>query len=77
MSLTLFQLDDLARVNLHLRLPVSLILAQPPVTGEHVIFAMNWNHDLNAVQEPASIHAVVGVSNDQAIDLEKGWRKNT
>lgn len=70
MSPTLFHLQDLARVNFHLCLPVSLILIQPAVAGEHVMLPMDWNHNLNAVQEPAGTHAFVGVANHQTVDLE-------
>lgn len=67
---TLFHVQDLAGVNLHLCLAISFIFAQPAVTGEHVMLSMDWNHDLNAVQEPAGTHAFIGVSNHHTVDLE-------
>lgn len=67
---TLFHLQDLAGVNLHLRLAISLVLIQPAVTGEHVMLPVNWNHDLNAVQEPTRVHARVGVANHESVELE-------
>ena len=67
---TLFHVQDLAWVNLHLRLAVGLVLVQPAVTGEHVMLSVDWNHNLNTVQEPAGTHALVGVANHQTIDLE-------
>lgn len=66
---TLFYVQDLAGVNLHLRLAVSFVLAQPAVTGEHVMLPTDWNHDLNAVQEPAGAHAFVVVADHQTVDL--------
>lgn len=70
MSPTLFHVQDLAWVNLHLCFAVSLILIQPAMTGEHVMPSMDWDHNLNAVQEPAGTHAFVGVANHQTVDLE-------
>lgn len=67
---TLFHVQDLAGIDLHLCLAVSLIPVQPAVTGEHVLLSMDWNHELNTVQEPAGTHAFVGVTNHQTVDLE-------
>ena len=69
MTPTLFAVQDFAGIDLHLCLAVRLIPAQPAVAGEHVVFALVWNHDLNAVQEPACAHALVGVSNHKTVDL--------
>ena len=69
---TLLHVQDLTRVNLHLCLAVSLIPAEPAVTGEHVMFPVDRDHDLNTVQEPAGSHAFIGVADHQAADLEKG-----
>lgn len=78
-SPTLFHLQDLTGVNLHLRFPVSLVFAKPAVTGKHVILSVDRNHDLNAVQEPTSTHPFVGVTNHQTVYLKStkklGWVK--
>ena len=78
---TLFAVQDFAWIDLHLCLAVRLIPAQPAVAGEHVVFAVVGNHDLNAVQEPACAHALVGVADHKTVDLPgertkvcvKGW----
>lgn len=68
---TLFHIQDLAGVDIHLCLAVSLILIQPAVTGEHVMLSMDRNHDLNTIQEPAHIHACIGVANRESVELEE------
>lgn len=67
---TLFHVQGLARVDLHLCFSVGLGRVQPAVTGEHVLLPVDWNHELNAVQEPAGPHAFIGVANQQAIYLQ-------
>ena len=67
--LTLFLLQDLAGVDLHLRLPVGLVLAEPAVAGEHVVLAVHRHHDLDTVQEPARPHPLVGVADHQTAYL--------
>lgn len=80
---TLFHLQDLAWIKLHFCFPIGLILAQPAVGGKHVIWPMDWNYDLNTVQEPTSTHAFIGVTNHHATDLEakytetNGWQLNS
>lgn len=68
---TLFHIQNLAGVNLHLSLAISLILVEPAVTGKHVMLTMDWNHDLNTIQEPTRIHACIGVANHKSVELEE------
>lgn len=67
---TFFHVQDFTWINFHLCLSIGLILTQPAVTGEHVTVSMDWNHNLNAVQEPASTHTFIGVANHEAVDLK-------
>lgn len=69
---TFFGFQGLAGVDLHLRLAVRLVLAEPAVAGEHVVFAVVGNHDLNAVQEPTRTHPFVGVANHKTVNLPGG-----
>lgn len=66
---TLIQFQDLTGVDLHLCLPICFILAEPAVAGEHVLLSVGWHHDLNAVQKPACPHALIGMTNHQAVYL--------
>lgn len=68
---TLFYIQDLAWVELHRCFAIGLIFVQPAVAGEHVILSMDWNQNLNTVQEPARTHAFVSVANQQTVDLEE------
>ena len=68
---TLFDIQDLAGVDLHLHLPIRLRLAQPAVAGEHVLLPVDRDLDLHAVQEPTGSHTLVGVANHQPVDLEE------
>ena len=66
---TLFNVQDLAGVDLHLDLPVGLVFAEPAVAGEHVLLAMDRDLDLDTVQEPTSTQALVGVANEEPVYL--------
>lgn len=66
---TLFNVQDLARVDHHLGLAVRLVLTEPAVAGEHVLTPTGRHHDLDTVQEPTSIHPLVVVANQQTVDL--------
>jgi len=74
---TLFYVQDLARIDLHLGLAISITPGQPAVAGEHVLLSMDRNHQLNAVQEPAGTHAFIGVANHQTVDLELDFKRMT
>ena len=65
----MFDVEDLTGVDLHLHLPVRLVLAEPAVAGEHVLFPVDRDGDHNAVQEPTSTQPLVGVANQEAVDL--------
>ena len=66
---TLFDVQGLAGVDLHLDLPVGLVFAEPAVAGEHVLLAMDRDLDLDTVQEPTSTQALVGVANEEPVYL--------
>lgn len=66
---TLFDVQDLAGVDLHLHLAVGLILTEPAVAGEHVLLPVHRHRDLNAVQEPTGTQPLVGVANQEPVDL--------
>lgn len=70
LMLTLFDVQDLAGIQLHLHLPVSLVFAEPAVAGEHVLLPVDGRQDLHAVQEPSSAQPLVTVSNQKTADLE-------
>ena len=65
----MFDVQDLTGIDLHLHLPIGLILAEPAMTGEHVLLPMDWDRDHNTVQEPTSTQPFVGVANQEAVDL--------
>lgn len=66
---TLFNIQDLARIELHLHFPISLVLAEPAVDREHVLLPMNWHRNLHTVQIPSSLQAFVRVTNQETDDL--------
>lgn len=67
---TFLYLQSLTWVDLHLHLPISLILTEPAVTGEHVLQPVHRHPDLNAVQKPTSLQALVSVANQQPVYLQ-------
>jgi len=46
------------------------------VAGEHVVIAVDGDHDLNTVQEPTCTHPLVGVADHKTVDLPGGRRIN-
>lgn len=62
MLFTLFNVQDLAGVNLHLYFAIGFVFAEPAVAREHVLLPMNWHRDLHAVKEPACTQTFVGMT---------------
>lgn len=65
----MFNVQDLAGVDLYLYFPVSLVLTEPAVAGEHILLPVHWHRDLHTVQEPTGTQALVGVANQETVDL--------
>lgn len=66
---TLFNVQDLAGIDLNLHFPISLIFAEPAVAWEHILHPMYWHRDLHTVQKPSSAQALVGVADEETADL--------
>lgn len=69
---TFFNVQRLAGIDLHLHLPVSIIIAEPAVARKHVLLPVNRHRELHAVQKPSGLQALIGVTNEHAFDLEAG-----
>jgi len=67
---TFLYLQSFTWVDFHLHLPISLILTEPAVTGEHVLQPVHRHPDLDAVQKPTSSQALVSVANQQPVYLQ-------
>lgn len=67
---TLFNIQYFTGIDPHFGFAISLVSAQPAVTGEHVMSAMIGHHNLNAVQKPAGTHPFVSVTDHEATDLK-------
>lgn len=72
---TFLYLQRLTWIDFHLHLPISLVLTEPAVTGEHVLHPVHRDPDLNAVQEPTSSQALVSVANQHPVYLQDPPRK--
>lgn len=66
---TLFNVQDLAGIDLNLHLPISLVFAEPAVAREHVLHPVDRYRDLHAVQKPSGTQALVSVTDEETIDL--------
>lgn len=67
---TFLNVQCLAGIDFHLHLPISLVLTEPAMTGEHVLNPVHRDPDLNAVQEPTGSEAFVSVTNQQPVYLQ-------
>lgn len=70
---TLFYVQDLTGVDLDLHFPVSVVFAEPTVAWKHVLHPMNWHRDLHAVQKPPSPQTLIGVTDQETVDLSVQW----
>ena len=68
-KLTLLSLFAGGRLNLHLRLPVALIVSQPAVTSKAIVLPTRGDVDTNLIQEPASARLRPIMSNLNLLDL--------
>lgn len=70
---TFLDLHNFAGVELHLQTPISLVLVQPAVCREGVLFALTGHTNLNTAQEPACMQARAVMPDHQPVDLE--WKR--